>query len=254
MFQERFRMEGGKFFDTETMKATVNSPVGLKVFQEMLAENKFMPPGVEQFGFVENLAAFLAGQSAMTISWPPYGRWAAGYGTDQEVLSWVPKSTIAGKVGYALPPGGHPELAAGFALSVSSTSKNKDAAYLFIQWLNSEDISMQRVQLPYALRDPFRDSHFTSPEYLAKWPDAKDYLAALGEGAKTGLLDLSLLQTDKYEEVLRQAISKLWAGDDPKAILDAAAGEWDAITEKIGVDKQKAVYQAWAAKSGAYPH
>ena len=112
---------------------------------------------------------------------------------------------------------------------------------------------MHRVQLPYALRDPFRDSHFTSPEYLAKWPDAKDYLAALGEGAKTGLLDLSLLQTDKYEEVLRQAISKLWAGDDPKAILDTAAGEWDAITEKIGVDKQKAVYQGWAAKSGAYP-
>lgn len=253
MFQERFRNEGGKFFDADTMKATINSDIGVKVLTDMRNENKFMPPGVEQFGFVENLAAFLQGQTAMTISWPPYGRWAAGYGTDQEVLSWVPKSTIAGKVGYALPPGGHPELAAGFALSVASKSKNKDAAYLFIQWLNSEDISMQRVQLPYALRDPFRDSHFTSPEYLAKWPDAKDYLAALGEGAKTGLLDLSLLQTDKYEEVLRQMISKLWAGEDPKAIADAAAAEWDAITDKIGVDKQKAVYQAWAAKSGAYP-
>ena len=215
MFQERFRNEGGKFFDADTMKATINSDIGVKVLTEMRNENKFMPPGVEQFGFVENLAAFLQGQTAMTISWPPYGRWAAGYGTDQEVLSWVPKSTIAGKVGYALPPGGHPELAPGFPLSVASTSKNKDAAYLFIQWLNSEDISMQRVQLPYALRDPFRDSHFTSPEYLAKWPDAKDYLAALGEGAKTGLLDLSLLQTDKYEEVLRQMISKLWAGEDP---------------------------------------
>jgi multiple sugar transport system substrate-binding protein len=253
MFQERFRNEGGKFFDAETMKATINSETGVKVLTEMREENKFMPPGVEQFGFVENLAAFLQGTSAMTISWPPYGRWAAGYGTDQEVLSWVPKSTIAGKVGYALPPGGHPELAAGFALSIASNSKNKDAAYLFIQWLNSEDVSLQRVQLPYALRDPFRDSHFVSPEYLAKWPDAKDYLAALGEGAKTGLLDLSLLQTDKYEEVLRQMISKLWAGEDPKAIADAAAAEWDAITEKIGVDKQKAVYQAWAAKSGAYP-
>ena len=253
MFQERFRNEGGKFFDADTMKATINSDIGVKVLTDMRNENKFMPPGVEQFGFVENLAAFLQGQTAMTISWPPYGRWAAVYGTDQEVLSWVPKSTIAGKVGYALPPGGHPELAAGFALSVASKSKNKDAAYLFIQWLNSEDISMQRVQLPYALRDPFRDSHFTSPEYLAKWPDAKDYLAALGEGAKTGLLDLSLLQTDKYEEVLRQMISKLWAGEDPKAIADAAAADWDAITDKIGVDKQKAVYQAWAAKSGAYP-
>jgi len=252
MFQERFRNEGGKFFD-DSMKATINSDVGIKVFTEMRDENKFMPPGVEQWGFVENLAAFLLGQTAMTISWPPYGRWAAGYGQDLEAFAWVPKSTIAGKVGYALPPGGHPQLAAGFALSVSSTSKNKEAAYLFIQWLNSEDVSMQRVQLPYALRDPFRDSHFTSPEYLAKWPDAKDYLAALKAGSESGLLDLSLLQTDKYEEVLRQAISKLWAGDDPKAILDQAAGEWDAITDKIGVDKQKAVYQAWAAKSGAYP-
>jgi multiple sugar transport system substrate-binding protein len=253
MFQERFRNEGGKFFDAETMKATLNSDVGVKVFTEMREENKFMPPGVEQWGFVENLAAFLQGQTAMTISWPPYGRWSAGYGQDQEAFSWVPKSTIAGKVGYALPPGGHPQLAAGFALSVASTSKNKEAAYLFIQWLNSEDISMQRVQLPYALRDPFRDSHFTSAEYEAKWPDAKAYLATLKQGAETGLLDLSLLQTDKYEEVLRQAISKLWAGDDPKAILDQAAGEWDAITDKIGVDKQKAIYQGWAAKSGAYP-
>ena len=97
MFQERFRNEGGKFFDADTMKATINSDVGVKVLTDMRNENKFMPPGVEQFGFVENLAAFLQGQTAMTISWPPYGRWAAGYGTDQEVLSWVPKSTIAGK-------------------------------------------------------------------------------------------------------------------------------------------------------------
>ena len=253
MFQERFRNEGGKFFDPASMKAAINSDVGVKVLTEMRAENKFMPPGVEQWGFVENLAAFMSGQTAMTISWPPYGRWAAGYGMDEKALSWVPKSTIAGKVGYAMPPGGHPELAAGFALSVASTSKNKDAAYLFIQWLNSEDISLQRVKLPTALRDPFRESHFTDAGYLALWPDAKDYLAALQAGSKTGLLDLSLLQTDKYEEVLRQSISKLWAGDDPKTILDAAAAEWDAITKKIGVDKQKAVYANWASKSGAYP-
>ena len=109
------------------------------------------------------------------------------------------------------------------------------------------------MKLPTALRDPFRDSHFTDPGYLALWPDAKEYLAALQAGSKTGLLDLSLLQTDKYEEVLRQSISKLWAGDDPKTILDTAASEWDAITKKIGVDKQKAVYANWASKSGAYP-
>jgi len=252
MFQERFRVEGGKFFDA-SMKATVNSAVGVKVFTEMRNENRFMPPGVEKFGFVENLATFLKGESAMTISWPPYGRFAAGYLGSEKALEWVPKSTVAGKVGYALPPGGHPQLAAGFALSVASSSKNKEAAYLFIQWLNSEEISTKRVQLPYTLRDPFRDSHFTDPVYLSLWPDAKDYLAALKAGSQTGLLDLSLIQTDKYEEALRQGISRLWAGEDPKKILDDVAKQWDDATAKIGLEKQKAVYNAWAAKSGAYP-
>jgi multiple sugar transport system substrate-binding protein len=253
MFEERFRVEGGKFFDANTMKATVNSPVGVKVFTEMRNENRFMPPGVEKFGFVENLAVFLKGQSAMTISWPPYGRFAAGYLANEKALDWVPKSQIANKVGYALPPGGHPELAAGFALSVASTSKQKEAAYLFIQWLNSEEISNQRVQLPYTLRDPFRDSHYTNAHYLTLWPDAKNYLATLKDASKTGLLDLSLIQTDKYEEALRQGITRLWAGEDPKKILDDVAAAWDATTQQVGMDKQKAVYNAWAAKSGAYP-
>ena len=47
------------------------------------------------------------------------------------------------------------------ALAVASDSKHKEPAYLFIQWLNSEDICIERVQLPYALRDPFRNSHYT---------------------------------------------------------------------------------------------
>ncbi|MEO8009957.1 MAG: extracellular solute-binding protein, partial [Betaproteobacteria bacterium] len=86
MFQERFRVEGGKFFDAATMKATVNNAVGVKVFTEMRNENRFMPPGVEKFGFVENLALFLKGESAMTISWPPYGRFAAGYLGSEKAL------------------------------------------------------------------------------------------------------------------------------------------------------------------------
>lgn len=254
MFQERFRMEGGKFFDPATMKATVNGPVGLKVFQAMLQENKFMPPGVEQWNFVDNLANFLQGTTAMTISWPPYGRWAAGYGSGEEALSWVPKSQIAGKVGYSLNPLGRDELGVGFDLSVSSTSKNKEAAYLFIQWLNSKQTSLERVQLPYTLRDPFRTSHYASAEYRSRWADAPAYLDTVKAAAETGLLDLSLLQQDKYDEAMTQAISSLWTGEDPQAILDRLAAHWDEITERVGVDKQRAVYEVWAAKPGAYPN
>jgi multiple sugar transport system substrate-binding protein len=253
MYQERFRMEGGKFFDPETMKSTVNSEVGVKVLQDMLADNKYMPPGVEQWNFVDNLANFLQGTTAMTISWPPYGRWAAGYGSGEEALNWVPKTQIAGKVGYAINPLGRPELGVGFALSISSTSKNKEAAYLFIQWLNSKQTSLERVQLPYTLRDPFRTSHYESPEYRKLWPDAGAYLDTVKLSGEKGLLDLSLLQQDKYDEAMMRSISSLWAGEDPKTVADNMAAQFDAITEKVGVDKQKEVYGAWAAKPGAYP-
>lgn len=254
LFQERFRVEGGKFFDPDTMRASVNSDIGVRVFTEMVAENKWMPPGVEQWGFGEAFSAFLAGDIAMTISWPPVGRWAAGYGKGTEALNWIPETTVADTIGYALPPGGRPELAVGFSLSVASGSKHKEAAYLFIQWMNSEEISLQRVQLPFALRDPFRTSHFESAEYRSRWANAGDYLDILKKGAETGLLDLSLIQTDRYEEALRQGISRLWAGDDPKTILDEVAAKWNALTDRIGVEKQKRVYADWANKPNAYPN
>jgi multiple sugar transport system substrate-binding protein len=251
LFQERYRNEGGKFFD-DNMKAQINSPLGIKVLTDWKNENKFMPPGVEKFGFNENLATFLNGESAMTISWPPYGRFAAGYIKDVS-MKWVPTSKINGKVGYALPPGGHPQLALGFSLSVASNSKNKELAYLFMQWLNSEEISTQRVQLPYSLRDPFRDSHYSSKTYLGKWPDAKYYLETLHLASKVGLIDLSLIHTDKYEQDLRKGIDRLWMGGEPKAILDDVAMSWDKTTQQVGVEKQKHIYNIWAAKAGAYP-
>lgn len=252
-FQERFRIEGGEFFDPETMRATINSDAGVKTLAGMVAEHQWMPPGAETWGFVEVLAAWLSGDVAMTISWPPFGRWSAGYGTEEEALSWVPESAVAGKVGYALPPGGRPELANGFALGISSQSRNKEAAYLFIQWLNSPEISLQRVQLPYALRDPFRDNHFSSEEYRSRWPEAPQYLATLEDAARTGLLDLSILQTAAYVEALGRAIQAAIAGTGPKEALDQAAAEWDALTEQIGVDAQRAAYLDWAAKPNAYP-
>ena len=81
-----------------------------------------------------------------------------------------------------------------------------------------------------------------------------DYLDILKAGAETGLLDLSLLQTDRYEEGIRQSISRLWGGDDPQEILDDLAAQWDKLTQRIGVEKQKRVYIDWASKPNAYPN
>ena len=36
--------------------------------------------------------------------------------------------------------------------------------------------------------------------------------------------------------------------------IDAIAAEWDEITERIGVDKQRRAYLTWANKPNAYPN
>ncbi|MFQ5972638.1 MAG: ABC transporter substrate-binding protein [Alphaproteobacteria bacterium] len=251
-FEERFRVEGGEFFDPDTMEAKINSDAGVKTLAGMVAEHEFMPPGVEAWGPIETLSAWLAGDLAMMGWWPPPGRWSDGF-LDPDILSFVPVSEVEGKVGYALPPGGAPQLAAGFSLSVASTSRNKEAAYLFAQWLNSKEISLQRVQLPYALRDPFRTSHFENEEYQSRWGTAKEYLETLQAAADSGLLDLSIRSTFLYEESLTRAITAAFGGADPKEMLDQAAEEWNDITKRIGVDTQKEAYLDWAGKPAAYP-
>jgi multiple sugar transport system substrate-binding protein len=253
-WEERFRAHGGRFFDPETMEATINSEAGVTALQQMIDEHEWMAPGIETWGALENLSAWLAGDLAMTEWWPPPGRWSEGYGTETEALSWVPESQVAGNVGYFKRPGGHGELAAGFSLAVSSNSRNKEAAYLFAQWLNSEEISLQRVMLPYALRDPFRISHYESEEYRGLWEYADEYLDILREAAEDGLLDLSIRNTFAYEESLTRAITSAFAGMDAQAALDQAAQEWDALTQQVGFNAQRAAYEDWAAKPNAYPN
>lgn len=254
LYEMRLRTAGGRFFDPETMDAEINSDIAVAVLEDMVRQLDNMPPGAAGWGPIEVLNAWLAGELAMQIWWPPPGRWSAGYGVDTEELSWLPESTVAGNVGYALPPGGHPELAAGFALCVSSNSRNKELAYLFAQWLNSREVSTTRVTLPFALRDPFRTSHFNSDEYRALWPAARDYLAALEDAAETGLFDLSIIDTFAYEEALTRAIVAALSGQNARTVLDQAAGEWNDITEEIGIDDQREAYMIWSSKPGAYPN
>ena len=189
-FSERFRNDGGKFFDPETMKATVNSDAGVKALTEMVEQNKCMAPGIETWGFVENLSALNAGQIAMTISWPPVGRWAQGVNVDDAAL--VLGAEDHGRRQDRLRHQSRRPSGAGLGLHLRrvADSKNKDAAYLYIQWMHSKDQSLKNVMRPVGLRDPFRLSHYASPDYQALWPTAPDYLTVLKDGAAAWLCRL----------------------------------------------------------------
>lgn len=249
-FLQQFRDNGGEFFDAD-MKAQLATDAGTKTLANMIAANRASMPGNNDLDAVAQWAAWLQGKVAMIYSWPPTGRLSANYAQSDKRINFVPTSTIAGKVGYAIMPGGHPELAIGFNKALSADSANPEAAYLFMQWICSPQVSLARVMLPYSLRDPYRLSHFKSPLYGALFPSAPEYLRNLNNSANVGLLDIYMPGSQDYALSLDRMCSSVWAGTDPMKALQTAAAEWNTITKRLGVDKQKAFYQDYLKLPGS---
>jgi multiple sugar transport system substrate-binding protein len=251
-FLQEFRANGGVFFDAQTMKAQLNSPAGLKTFEQMIAQNKASVPGNNDLDAVAQWVAWLQGKVTMIYSWPPTGRMSENYSQTAPAINFIPKSQIVGKVGYSPMPGGHGEMASGYVKSLAAGSKNAEAAYLFMQWATSPPISLARVMLPYALRDPYRLSHYKSSLYRSLWPAAKDYLVNLNDSANGGVLDMIMPGWQDYALSVDRMCTAVWAGQDPKGALQKANTEWDAVTQKLGVNKQRDGYQQFLKLPGSY--
>lgn len=249
-FMQQFRSNGGLFFD-DNMKASIANDVGVKTLNNMIAANKASIPGNEELDAVSLWVAWLQGKVAMIYSWPPTGRMSAGYSQSDKAISFIPQSSIAGKVGYAIVPGGNPEHAFGFNKALAADSANLEAAYLFMQWACSPPVSLARCMLPYALRDPYRISHFKSDLYGQLFPSAPEYLANLNASANVGLLDPIMPGAQDYQLSLDRMCTSVWAGTDPMEALKTASAEWDATTENLGVDSQKAFYLEFLKLPGA---
>jgi multiple sugar transport system substrate-binding protein len=251
-FLQQYRANGGRFFDEQTMKAQLDSEAGLKTFEQMVAANQASIPGNNDMDAVAAWVAWLQGKVAMLISWPPTGRMSANYAQRDRAITFVPESQVAGKVGYAVVPGGNAQHASGYVKALAAGSSNEEAAYLFMQWSTSPAVSLARVMAPYALRDPYRLSHFTSPLYRSLWPNAKDYLINLSNSANGAVLDMIMPGWQDYALSIDRMCTAVWAGEDPKTALQRAAAEWDATTERLGVDSQRDAYLQFVKLPGAY--
>ena len=251
-FLQQYRANGGKFFDEQSMKASLDSAAGITTFKQMIAANKASVPGNNDMDAVAAWVAWLQGKSAMLFSWPPTGRMSENYAQRDKAINFVPQSTVVGKVGYAIVPGGNPAHASGYVKSLAADSSNEEAAYLFMQWATSPAVSLARVTAPFALRDPYRMSHYTSPLYRALWPNAKDYLINLSNSANGAVLDMIMPGWQDYALSIDRMCTAVWAGEDPKTSLQRAAAEWDATTQKLGVDSQRAAYQQFMKLPGSY--
>jgi multiple sugar transport system substrate-binding protein len=250
-FLQQFRANGGVMFDAQSMKALLATDAGVTTLRQMLAVNKASVPGNDDLDAVAAWAAWLQGKAAMHYSWPPTGRMSENYSQRDKAINFVPHSSIAGKVGYAVMPGGNGEMASGYVKALSADSQNPEAAYLFMQWVTSPQVSLVRVMLPYTLRDPYRMSHYNSPDYRALWPASKEYLTTLSDAANGGVVDMVMPGWQDYALSLDQMCTSVWAGTDPKEALLKAAAEWDVVTEKIGFDAQRNAYAEYLKLPGS---
>jgi multiple sugar transport system substrate-binding protein len=146
---------GGQFFD-KAGNPDLSNDASLKAIKFMAEQlQPISPPGNLTWDYNEVLNSFQQGKSAHAVMW------AGGLGA----LSDPAKSTVAGKFGATMPPGG--ALLGGTSIGVNAKAKNPEAARLYVAWLTSKAI-VQRTAAQGT--SPGRLSVLRDPALVAKYP------------------------------------------------------------------------------------
>lgn len=239
----RYASMGGSYFD-ENMNPMINTPKAVKALQNWIDSLKYAPPEVLTYGFDELQAAFIEGRCAMEINWTDVGR----VGSDPRV------SKVVGKIGVALVPGTRlpdgrvihrPVMAGSRVMAITKTCKYPELAFEVLRMM-ALDASLAYVSSTYSGMDPFRYSHFATPEafgMFANYEEAKAYLDGVKANLQVGYPELTMQGSAQYMDVLTLALGQALTGEkDPKAALDWVANEWNKITDKMGRQRQKEYY------------
>lgn len=240
----KFAAYGGVYFD-EDMNPLINTPAAREALGITVKVAKFVPPGTANFGYPETETAFIKGDAPMVIQWSSTGKAAMNPET----------SSIAPNVGVSMLPGvmmdgklfRRPVLPTGWAFGIPKYSKNKDIAIKIIEILSRPENALKIALDPATAVDPWRISSFDSEKWFTYWPEnekfGKDFVKVQRETVATGLPDLQIPGTDEYLQSLDTQISFAISGQ--KSVEDALADaekEWNAITDRIGREGQKAAW------------
>ncbi len=253
------KLPGSMFFDPETMDAQINNPGWVKALTDYINGRNVAPPGALGFtsGDIHNI--FAGGSVAMNFDWGDTGVNAAD----------ANQSLIPGAVGTAALPGSKqvwnyktqqwdsfPEISrapflafGGWQAAVPVNSDEPAAAWHFIAWLSSPEVSGEAVVTPQAGINPYRESHFQLERWLKLFSpeEAKRYLDAQRDGlnAPNVALDLRIPHHHEYTEALEIQLTRaLNQYVSPQDALDNVANAWNALTDRFGRKQQRAAYRA----------
>jgi len=217
---------GAKVFD-ELWQPAFQKKESLEALSYMRKFVETGPPGIPGFGFDAMANAFLQGKAAMFLD-------------ATAIFGMVPDpklSKIVGKVVYAPHPK-HKKRAGetgGFAIAIPNNSKNKEAAFLFIQWLTNKE-NTKKVCLAGGV--PFRWSVLNDPEVREKFPEYK-FLAEALKYADPDWRPIIPAWPEVEEEHLGIAVNLVLAG--AKSPEEAMNAEVEPVREIM----KKAGYYTW---------
>jgi multiple sugar transport system substrate-binding protein len=217
---------GGDYL-TQDRKSAINTPAWVKSMEWYAGILKrFAPPGVVNFNWYECSSAFMQGQVGIYYDGVNF----ANQFEDKE------KSKIVGKVGYAaLPagPAGHFSPTFTNAMAVSAQSKNKEAAYLFIQWATTKQMCVRELLAGVGVG---RVSPWNNPEVKAKPKMPAEWYAAYLDSLKIGRAGLpEIVDVTQYRDIIGVAIQKAIEGAKAEDVIAQAHKEFQELlnnTEK----------------------
>lgn len=242
-FVDRWAASGDLYFDA-SMNPNVNTPAAVTALQNFVDSLKNAPPDVRGYGYDELRDALLKGNVAMVVQWTDVPK----KGADPS------QSQVVGKLAYGRVPGWRigstvvhrAMLPVGRVVAVAASSKNKLAAYWVAKHV-AYDMSLENVSTALTGLDVNRGVHFKHPEAYSDFKskaEAASYLDRVKEALADGYPEIFIPGAAQYEDALDLHVNKALAGQEtPKQALDAVAKEWNAITDRLGRQKQVQLWQ-----------
>lgn len=253
-------IQGAQFFDPDTMKAQLNNEGWKRAVQDYVDILRFCPPGSERFGILQTREAFVRGSAAMILDWGDTGQLAAD----------PKKSLVVGKVGCFVLPGAEevwnyrvggwekqerPNKVSflafgGWVGGVPANSRQQEAAWDFILWYGSPENSLHDVVNSDTGINPYRYSHFTNIDaWTQSFPrdSAVEYLEVIRLSLESHnvALDLRVPGANEYTTAFEKGVFRAVTREIPVAgAMDQAAAAWEAITDRMGRDRQKGIYRS----------
>ena len=242
------RLHGkGLFPVSDDFVPQVNSDEAKEALSQLIATSKHLEPGAVDHGLFDNFESFAQGDKYCNVGWG---------GTQKYLRS--EKSKIRSGLTYGQIPGGIAKDGSEFTLPyfnwgwnyvVSSKSKSKELAYLFILFASTPVESTVAVREASGFFDPFRSEHYDDPAITEMY--GKTFLDTHREGLTNCIPDFYVRGQGRYMGAVKQAVFA--ASQDQVSIeraLDAVAAKWEKLTDSYG--RQEQVRQ-WEFLKNSYP-